>query len=133
MNAFTPKKCFKLDLDLIQNPYFLSTDCPEFSVEATGEDCARCKLHGKYILVLERDKLQLMSPPSRAVLMEWNYRHIRNYEFSVSSFSLFSGTRSPSGVGMFTFLTKEGSRISSKIQENTRRVIEQDKAMSSLL
>ncbi|XP_062375403.1 docking protein 1 [Sardina pilchardus] len=105
-------------LQMEENQIYVSTDeISEFRVNVqTTEASARCGLKGAYWLQAGAECLVLKDLESHRTVLEWPYNLLRRYGRDKMVFLIEAGRRCESGPGAFTFETRQGDDIFSRIE-----------------
>ncbi|KAL2097665.1 hypothetical protein ACEWY4_006872 [Coilia grayii] len=117
------------ELQIEDNKIYVSRDdLSEFRVNIQlTEASTRCGLKGAYWLHAGAESLVLKDPESRRSILEWPYNLLRRYGRDKLVFLIEAGRRCESGPGTFTFETRQGddifSRIETAVQEQRSTVV----------
>ncbi|KAG8513106.1 Docking protein 3 [Galemys pyrenaicus] len=99
-----------------ENSIYSSWQEGEFPVVVQRtEAAARCQIKGSYLLVLDKDAIQLRESSSPQALYTWPYRFLRKFGSDKGVFSFEAGRRCDSGEGLFAFSSPQARDLCTAV------------------
>ncbi|XP_067657830.1 uncharacterized protein [Haliotis asinina] len=80
---------------------------------------------GAYNLIIDPDRLSLLSITSNEIILEWPYACIKRYGVSPNCFKIDLGRRSRTGEGMYVMETTKGRDILDKIIAMSKQITDE--------